>query len=202
MQEPTLEDILSENELENLGELDEKSGWGEHKPVRPEFRRYLDPELSTVATGSYNMAHNLGVSLEDMTEKGIENALSSFHETVARRPGENPVFVSTQVEDVLDETPVSAYMRLPDGVYPVTVHDYDALQDVINSEDFQELFYEHSHIEKCREMLNDELLQDNVIVPVLTSQEGLPQRLTSGLLYSPETPLTADPNYSPDKQKA
>jgi len=201
MREPTLEDILSADELENLGELDERSGWDSDEPVKPEFRRYQDPEISAFTTASYNMAHKFSFPSEHMHEKDIETVLSEFHETVARRPEENPVFVNSQFEKLLEGTPAPAYMRFQDGVYPVTVRGYDALQEVIESSEFQDFFQENSDVQRYREILDDELLRDSVIAPVLTTEEGLPQRLASGLVYSPETPLTADPDYSPDRQQ-
>lgn len=196
MPEFNVYDLLEDDEVEKLGKEKSNSPLEEPKGVKSEVRAFEEPEILTITNYSYNMAEKLHAEAnleESSLDEIIDTAINQFHETIAQRPGENPVFITAHVAKLFDELPKPAYVRMPDGVYPVTIRDYDDLMDTVRSESFQEFFPEESDLERYENTIFEEFRYDHSVAPVLVGEEGLPKRVPTAIVYSPDDQITADP---------
>ncbi|MFB6203050.1 MAG: hypothetical protein ABEK01_01015 [Candidatus Nanohaloarchaea archaeon] len=186
-------EVLDEDLAEELGEpVASHRRFSSETPWNVEFAQFTDPETRAMSAPSFNMSSDLymeyGGEDEDQLHEKIQDFVEDFRSSLSEKD-ENPVFASDDVISMMDgEDEIPAYMVFDglDEVYPVTVRRGEVLQDRLRSSRFVTNGYE--------DVVEDALDQNNFVVPVLYTEDGLPDRMDSSILRQTGSEIAASPD--------
>lgn len=196
--EPSLNQVLDQHTLEELGVPENSKAYSDIDPVlNMDYSEFKDPDLDFWTTQATNAAANLSTSLgaNSVDEMGsrFREAIEDFHSNFSDYSTQNPVFVSEEVLDEVGDQTVG-YLKVQGDprIYPVTVRSFEefeeGLDDVLifdkgdlDDSGLQDANSEQS-TEEYRRSMKERALKNDFILPTYWNQSGLPRNFNASFV--------------------